>query len=115
MPNPLCHFEFVTEDVERCKRFYGQVFNWAFGPSGIPDYTLIRTRRDPSGGIMNPTPEVPAPRFLAYFMVDDIPATLARITAAGGRTLKPETEVPFGSYALFADPDGNTLGLFRPK
>ena len=116
MSNPLCHFEFLTNDIERCKRFYANAFNWDFGSSSIPGYTLIRTHRDPSGGIMHGLPELPAPRFVAYFMVEDIAATLEKVQQAGGEIVKGETPVPHvGAYALFRDPDGNVLALFQPR
>ena len=115
MPNRLCHFEFLTNDIEKCQSFYAAVFNWGFGSSSIPGYTLIRTRHDPSGGIMNGLPELPAPHFIAYFMVDDIEATLGKIQQAGGEIVKGETPVPHvGAYALFRDPDGNVLAIFKP-
>ena len=30
MPNPLCHFEFMTNDPVKCKKFYGEIFDWKF-------------------------------------------------------------------------------------
>lgn len=49
-----------------------------------------------------------------YIGSDDLQETLSKIEAAGGRTLMPPTEVPGeGWFALFADPDGNTLGLWK--
>ena len=46
-------------------------------------------------------------------MVDIIAGTLERIQAAGGRVLTPRTEIGpgMGSFAAFADPVGNELGL----
>ena len=116
MANPLCHFEFVTGNVERCEQFYASVFDWDFAPNPLPGYTLIRTGQDPSGGIMKAPPHAPRSAFIAYFMVDDIGATLKRIEQAGGRVNKEETALPhIGSFAVFTDPDGNLLGLFKPR
>ena len=115
MANPLCHFEFLTDDVEKCQRFYNTVFEWSFDSNVMPDYTVVRTGRDPSGGIMTTPNDVTGPRMTAYFMVADIGATLEKIVAAGGTVLKPEEPIPhIGSFALFSDPDGNVLGLLRP-
>jgi predicted enzyme related to lactoylglutathione lyase len=33
----------------------------------------------------------------------------------GGKTLVPPVEIPTGTFAWFADPDGNTVGLWKPK
>jgi len=50
-----------------------------------------------------------------YIMVDDIPGTLNKIEAAGGRALTPRTDIAPGSgaFAVFADPAGNEFGLYE--
>ncbi len=47
--------------------------------------------------------------------VDDLDAYLARAEELGGRRLVPPTQLPgdFGWFAVFADPDGNPVGLWR--
>jgi predicted enzyme related to lactoylglutathione lyase len=50
-----------------------------------------------------------------YVHVDDIPACLAKAQSLGGRTLVPPVEIPTGTFAWLADPDGNTIGLWKPK
>jgi hypothetical protein len=113
MPAPLCHFEFMTDNVARCKQFYGGIFDWTFDDQKMPGYTLIGGTQ-PGGDIMQRPSEAPGPCFMVYFMVTDIAATLKKIEAAGGHTLKPETPIPtVGAFAVFSDPEGNVLGLFR--
>jgi predicted enzyme related to lactoylglutathione lyase len=48
-------------------------------------------------------------------MVDDIPDTLKKIEAAGGRVLTPRTDIAPGSgaFAVFADPPGTEFGLYE--
>ena len=47
-----------------------------------------------------------------YLGVDDITATLAKITANGGSIVFPRLEVPgVAVVALFKDPAGNRMGL----
>ena len=47
--------------------------------------------------------------------VEDLQAALESVQALGGKTLVPPVEVPGqGSFAWFADPDGNTIGLRKP-
>ena len=50
MPNPLCHFEFMTGDLAKCQAFYGKVFDWQFDDKSIPGYSLINAGSEPSGG-----------------------------------------------------------------
>jgi uncharacterized protein len=47
--------------------------------------------------------------------VDDPQAYLKRAEALGGKTLVPPVEIPTGTFAWFADPDGNAIGLWKPK
>jgi predicted enzyme related to lactoylglutathione lyase len=45
-------------------------------------------------------------------LVDDPATTLEQIEAKGGKTVLPVMEVPNGpTFALFADPAGDTIGL----
>jgi predicted enzyme related to lactoylglutathione lyase len=46
--------------------------------------------------------------------VDDIDAYSKRIVDAGGRIVADKTDVPgVGQMALFEDPDGRVLGLWK--
>lgn len=50
-----------------------------------------------------------------YLHVEDLATAMARIKAAGARTLAPLAPRPWGDEAAyFADPDGNVLVLARP-
>ena len=49
-----------------------------------------------------------------YIEVDDPQAVLDRIEEAGGKTVVPVTEVPdMVTFAQFADPQGNVVGLVK--
>jgi hypothetical protein len=53
---------------------------------------------------------------VAYLVVDDLAAKMDEVEAAGGRVLV--RTMPFaggGEIGLFADPDGNVLGLWQRK
>jgi hypothetical protein len=59
---------------------------------------------------------VQSPGPIAYLPVDDLEATLNEVESAGGRILV--RSLPFaggGEIALFADPDGNVLGIWKRK
>lgn len=114
MPNPLCHFEFMTDDPEKCKGFYKTVFNWEFDDSSMPGYTLIKTGSEPGGGLMKRPPDSPGPCYMTYFLVDDLDATLEKVNKTGGTTVVPKTPIPnVGHFAVFSDPEGIMLGLFK--
>lgn len=49
-----------------------------------------------------------------YIDVDDLAACREKILAAGGTMVVEATEVPgVGSMALFEDPDGRVMGLWK--
>ena len=116
MPNPLCHFELMTADPEKCKAFYGAVFDWQFDDQSMPDYTLVDAGAEPSGGVF-PKPEgVPGVCLNVYFQVQDIDAVLEAAVAHGATVLVPKTEIAsnIGHFAMIADPEGIPIGIMRP-
>ena len=49
-----------------------------------------------------------------YVSVDDLQAYLDKAESIGGKTVTPPTEIPgVVTYAFFADPDGNVIGLVK--
>ncbi|MBN1344605.1 MAG: VOC family protein [Phycisphaerae bacterium] len=117
MANPLCHFEFLTNDPEKCKAFYSKVFDWEFQtPPGHPHYTLIATGSEPGGGMMKKPDECPAPTVGIYIAVDNVEETLAKVTGAGGRVVMPKTPIPgVGAIAVFIDPENIGIGILQPE
>ncbi len=116
MASPLCHFEFQSDDPEKCQQFYGSVLGWEFDSQSMGDYTLIKTGSEPGGGLMKRPPQVPAPCLTVYFLVDDIAATLNKAQQAGGKVLVPETPIPnVGAFAVLSDPEGLHFGIFKSQ
>ncbi len=117
MGNPLCHFEFLTNDPDKCKAFYSKVFDWEYqGAPGSDEYTLINTGSEPGGGMMKRPDPCPMPMVGVYFLVDDIDETLAKVTEAGGNVVMPKMEIPnIGWIAVFVDPENIGIGIFQGK
>jgi predicted enzyme related to lactoylglutathione lyase len=67
------------------------------------------------GGHMTSLGHKPHHYTIFYVQVDDIPGCLAKATSLGGKTLVGPVDIPTGSFAWFADPDGNTIGLWKPN
>jgi predicted enzyme related to lactoylglutathione lyase len=49
-----------------------------------------------------------------YVQVDDVQACLDKVAALGGKTLVPPVDIPTGKFAWMQDPEGSTVGLFKP-
>lgn len=60
-------------------------------------------------------PQNRAPRWSPFYVqVDDLDAYLKKAESLGGRTVVPPTEIPnMVTFAMFADPDGNAVGLIK--
>ena len=114
MGNPVVHFEIGGLDAERTRAFYSELFDWDVecDPGG---YALVDTRSDAGicGGIMQ-TPPQAQPYVTFYVGVDDLDKYLTRAQELGGtKVLEPMEVGRIGAFAMFADPDGNLVGLFR--
>ena len=119
MGNPFVHVELNTTDVDKAKKFYGQLFDWkledvAMGISR--QYTMIMPGTGTGGGILqHPMPGEPS-TWLAYVLVDDIAASTQKAKSLGARIIRDVTEVPgTGWLSIIIDPTGATLGLWKPK
>ena len=113
MGNPVVHFEIGGLDADRTRAFYAELFDWDVrgDPSGS---ALVDTRSEAGirGGIMQ-TPPQARPYVTFYVGVDDLAKYLTRAEELGGsKVLDPMEVGRIGAFAMFADPDGNLVGLF---
>ena len=114
MSNPVVHFEIGCQNQERTADYFSQLFGWkmeAMGPA-----TMIDTGPD-SGiqGHITALGHEPQRYTIFYVQVDDVQTYLDKAGKLGGKTLVPPVEIPTGTFAWFADPEGNTVGLWKPK
>jgi len=115
MGAPIVHIEFRSSDFGRTAAFYEQVFDWRTQQNASASYMKFDGSDGPSGGWVR-VDLVQAPGPVPYLVVDDLAAKLADVEKAGGRVLVES--MPFaggGEVGLFADPDGNVLGLWMRK
>lgn len=117
MGAPIAYFEIVSPQAERIRSFYTQLFGWATVDIGDPTYTMIDTGAGAGaigGGIGSPQRATDPGGTKIYMRVDDLQAYLDRAEQLGGRTVVPPRSLPgdLGSFAIFADPDGQLVGLW---
>jgi predicted enzyme related to lactoylglutathione lyase len=110
--------ELHTTDWQAALDFYSAQLGWAkteaidMGPMGT--YLLFNAGGDAIGGMMN-SPNLPRPRWLYYFGLDNIDTAKTRVVSAGGQVLNGPNEVPGGSWVLQAqDPQGAAFALVAP-
>lgn len=114
-------YELLSTDPDASTAFYKAVIGWTVGPkpAGAVDYRMIEAGPgDAVGGLMHLSPEMvqggAKPTWLFYIGVDDVDATVARITEAGGSVQLPAFDMPgVGRMAMVADPQGNPFYVMR--
>jgi hypothetical protein len=115
MAAEIIHIEFKSANFVRTSEFYAKVFDWQMEQNASASYMkLSGTGGLSSGWVREDLVQSPGP--IAYLPVDDLEATLNEVESAGGRILV--RSLPFaggGEIALFADPDGNVLGIWKRK
>jgi predicted enzyme related to lactoylglutathione lyase len=112
MRNTIIRFEIGCDDKGNTKAFYESLFDWKIDDVGAG--LAIDTGAAPSGGITSLGHD-PRRYTIFYVQVEDIAAALAKAQALGGKRLVGPVPLPQGSFAWFADPEGNTVGLWQGK
>jgi predicted enzyme related to lactoylglutathione lyase len=116
MPNHVVHFEVLGKDGKKTQSFYGNLFGWKIDANNPMSYGLVDTgvKGAIGGGVGAADDGKPSVRF--YVEVDDLQAYLKKAERLGGKTVMPPTVIPnMVTFAMFADPDGNIIGLVKAE
>lgn len=116
----IVHTEFTAEDPHALSEFYAGLFGWQTFPSDLDDTYVSWSHgagdRQQGGGFRkfhDHESRAASERVVVYIEVADIPAALERITAHGGTVKLERTQIgAHGFIACFADPAGNSVGLW---
>ena len=110
--NRVDYVEIPVTDVAKAKAFYAQVFGWTFTDYG-PDYTSFMDGRL-GGGLRKETKRAGTGALIVIY-AKDLAAAQGRVTAAGGKIVKPISEFPGGRRFHFTDPSGNELSVWSDR
>jgi predicted enzyme related to lactoylglutathione lyase len=111
--HPIVHIEFSASDPKASAKFYADLFGWKTEEIPEMNYITFEAADGPGGGFNPVSEQVKAGDVFVYIATDDIDASLAKAKSLGGKTVMPKTEIPnTGWFAFFADPTGNTVGLY---
>ncbi len=113
MGQPVVHFEISGKDPKKLQEFYASTFDWHIDANNPMNYGVVDTHGE--GGIGGGIAQAQGANQVTFYVaVDDPQAYLNRIEGAGGKTVVPVTEIPdMVTFALFADPEGNVVGLVK--
>ena len=115
MSNPVVHFEIATKDSAKSCEFYGKLFSWNIRVMDTMNYSLVEEGEGGiPGGIFQGDKDECPPYVTIYVKVDDLQKCLDRAIELGGIQVVPPTHISeSGSFAMFKDPDGNVIGLWK--
>jgi len=110
MGQPVVHFEIGCKDNAKTQEFYSKLFDWQIRQG------MIETGG--AGGINGHITSLghePHNYVTVYVQVADIAEYIAKAQELGGKKLVGPIDIPTGSFAWIADPEGTIIGLLKPK
>lgn len=127
MMNPVVHFEMPFDNRVRMVMFYESVFGWQTQSLGedTGNYVLATTTETGASGPTRPgainggfypknsygSAQCPS----VVIAIDDIEASIKKVTGAGGTVLgKPMEIAGVGQYVSFIDTEGNRVSMLQP-
>jgi predicted enzyme related to lactoylglutathione lyase len=114
MGQPVVHFEIGCRDKAKTATFFSQLFGWKMLDAG-PATMISTASGEGIQGHISALGHEPHNYVTIYVQVDDVQANLDKAQQLGGKPLVPPVEIPTGTFAWFADLEGNTIGLWKPK
>lgn len=123
MKNYVAHFDIPVSDTGKSTKYYQDLFGWKIDEIPGMNYSLVYTadldpvtkKTSQAGAINGGMAQVSEAGDIhqAYFTVevDDVKAMLDKAVAMGGKIIRPYLSGDWGDMAVFADPDGNIIGL----
>jgi predicted enzyme related to lactoylglutathione lyase len=120
LPHPqgsVCWLDTLLGAQQEALEFYQALFGWTGDPDPSDEqvrYAVQQVRGKASAGIGYMPQSEPAMPWTGYFAVDDVAATVERITELGGTVICPATQAPgTGRFAHGIDPGGAHFALWQ--
>jgi len=119
----IVHFEIPTDDLQRARTFYGDLFGWKIekyedpNNPGTMEYWLITTTDEKGekaleGGMMQR--QHSQQQITNYIDVPSIDEYANKVEKLGGKVVMPKTAVPtMGYFAVCLDTENNTFALWE--
>jgi predicted enzyme related to lactoylglutathione lyase len=112
---PVTHFEINAQDAPATQKFYRDLFGWGIDTNNPDNYGMIDTKAKGTGINGGIGASRHGKSWVTFYVeTDDPAATLAKAERLGGtRVMEPMDAGGNVVYALFADPEGNVIGLAK--
>ena len=114
MAYPVTHFEINAQDAPATQKFYQELFGWGIDANNPDNYGMIDTKSEGTGINGGIGASQHGKSWVTFYVeTDDPAATLAKAERLGGRRIMEPMQSMNVVYALFADPEGNVIGLAK--
>ncbi len=114
MPN-IIFFEVPTNDIDRARGFYSDIFDWRINRIPERDYCEINTNDGigvTCGGMLKRAN--PEQRIINYIAVSSVDEYSSKVLELGGKVIIPKRAVPeVGYFAVCQDIEGNAFILWE--
>ncbi|MGD0591705.1 MAG: VOC family protein [Bacteroidota bacterium] len=115
MAASVVHWEISAKNSKFLQDFYSNLFGWNINADNPIQYGMVDTglKMGINGGIYQGTEQEPH-GVVVYTQVEDIQTYLDKAVSLGGKIILPINEIPnMVTYAMFADVEGNVMGLIK--
>jgi predicted enzyme related to lactoylglutathione lyase len=113
--NPVTWFEILGKDGGKTQKFYSDLFGWKVDANNPMSYGMVQGENGGIGGGLSGSMDGQS-HLTVYVDVDNLQATLDKAKGLGAEVVMPPMDVPGGpTIAQFRDPDGNVIGLMKPR
>lgn len=109
----IAHVEIPVTNLNASQEFYNKIFGWEFKPFGN-GYMLFNPHKGITVGLRSTEVVRSGETTIFHINVENIDEILIKVNSSGGKLIRNKTVIPvMGWYALIADAEGNTIGLFQ--
>jgi hypothetical protein len=109
----ITHVEIQSRQQTKLVDFYSKLFGWHMDTNNPMGYAMIDTHAGKGvGGGINQNEN--GQNFITFYVeTDDLEGTLKKAQGLGAKTLLEPTQTGPVTVAMFADPEGNVIGLAK--
>ena len=120
----IVHFEILTDNVEKSKKFYSDLFGWSIEkvpaeelPEGVESWRITTKDHEGNTGVNGGMSKRMAPEELGIVNFVDVPSVdeySSKVERLGGKVKMPKLAVlGIGYLAVCSDTENNTFGLWE--
>ena len=114
MGAPITHVEINSKNQKKLLDFYSKLFDWHMDSNNPMGYAMVDTHAGKGIGAGIGQAQNGSKSYVTFYVdVTDLAGTLKKAEQLGAKTVLQPTKTGPVEVAMFADPDGNVVGLAK--